>query len=51
MGFYAVDGSVVVAVAGAVLCVVGEGSGCLAGDKGEEEQEEEEGGYQILCQL
>ena len=34
VGFYAVDGSVVVAVAGAVLCVVGEGSGCLAGGEG-----------------
>ena len=43
VGFYAVDGSVVVAVAGVVLGVVGEGSGCLAGgEKGEEQKEEEE---------
>ena len=35
VGFYAVDGSVVVAVACVVLGVVGEGSGGLAGDKGD----------------
>ena len=33
----------VVAVACAVLGVVGEGSGCLAGDKGEQQKEEEDG--------
>ena len=43
VGLYAVDGSVVVAVACVVLGVVGEGSGGLAGcNKGEEKQEEEE---------
>ena len=36
VGFYAVDGSVVVAVAGVVAFVVGEGRGCLAGgEKGD----------------
>ena len=41
VGFYAVDGSVVVAVACVVLGVVGEGSGGLAGcNKGEKKQEE-----------
>ena len=50
MGFYAVDGGVVVAVACAVLGVVGEGSGGLAGcNKGEEKQEKERDGYQKLC--
>ena len=42
MCFYALYGGVVVAVAGAVLGVVGEGSGGFAGcNKGEEKQEEE----------
>ena len=44
MGLYALDGGVVGAVSGAALGVVGEGGGCLAGDKGEQEQEEGDGG-------
>ena len=34
VGLYAVDGGVVVAVAGLVLGVVGEGGGCLARGEG-----------------
>ena len=34
VGLDAVDGGVVVAVAGVVVGIVGEGSGCLAGGEG-----------------
>ena len=48
VGLYAVDGGVAGAVSGAVLGVVGEGSRGLAGGEGEDN---EKGGYQILCKL
>ena len=43
MGLYALYGGVVVAVAGVVLGVVGEGSGGLAGGEGYEKEEDEDG--------